>query len=130
MALNLRRYFWHLEGDEPAASKVEAFLAKALPAVASNPETTAHALVPLDLRRASVQSPNQRLRPGFVEFVHYMKAQGVDQVQVTVGNVEPRCSAVRIPASPDGILGSHFWTSSRDDTLWSCWAVLQRHEDG
>jgi hypothetical protein len=35
-----------LEGDEPAADKVEAFLAKALDTIAANPEGTAHALVP------------------------------------------------------------------------------------
>jgi hypothetical protein len=34
-----------LDGDEPAAAKVEAFLAKALDTIASNPQGTAHALV-------------------------------------------------------------------------------------
>jgi hypothetical protein len=36
-----------LDGDEPAAAKVESFLAKALDTIASNPLGTAHALVPL-----------------------------------------------------------------------------------
>jgi hypothetical protein len=35
-----------LEGDEPAADKVEAFLAKALGSIAANPKDTARALVP------------------------------------------------------------------------------------
>lgn len=40
-----------LEGDTPAAAKVEAFLARALEATASEAPSTAGALVPLDMQQ-------------------------------------------------------------------------------
>src|SRR5271166_1142057 len=49
-----------LEGDAPAAAKVEAFLARALDATGSNANITAGAL---DLRRALVQPFGQGIRP-------------------------------------------------------------------
>jgi site-specific recombinase XerD len=76
-----------LEGDEPAADKVEAFLAKAL-AAAANPETTAHALVPwicdVLLSNHSIKAYGR----DFVDFVQHMKTQGVDPLQVTADHVK------------------------------------------
>ena len=76
-----------LEGDEPAADKVEDFLAKAL-AAAANPETTAHALVPwicdVLLSNHSIKAYGR----DFVDFVQHMKAQGVDPLEVTADHVK------------------------------------------
>jgi hypothetical protein len=72
-----------LEGDEPAADKVEAFLDKALAATAADPEGTAHALVPwicdVLLSNHSIKAYGR----DFVDFVQHMKAQGVDPLQAT-----------------------------------------------
>jgi integrase/recombinase XerD len=77
-----------LEGDEPAADKVEAFLAKALDSIAANPEGTAHALVPwicdVLLSNHSIKAYGR----DFVDFVQHMKAQGVDPLQVTADHVK------------------------------------------
>ena len=77
-----------LEGNEPAADKVEAFLAKALDTIAANPEGTAHALVPwicdVLLSNHSIKAYGR----DFVDFVQHMKAQGVDPLQVTADHVK------------------------------------------
>jgi hypothetical protein len=77
-----------LEGDEPAADKVEAFLAKALDTIAANPEDTAHALVPwisdVLLSNHSIKAYGR----DFLDFVQHMKAQGVDPLQVTADHVK------------------------------------------
>src|SRR5712692_2149551 len=77
-----------LEGDQPAADKIEAFLARALPAIASNPESTAHALVPwicdVLLSNHSIKAYGR----DFVDFVRHMDAQGVDPLQVTADHVK------------------------------------------
>ena len=77
-----------LEGDAPAADKVEAFLAKALAATASNAEGTAHALVPwicdVLLSHHSIKAYGR----DFIDFVQHMKAQGVDPLQVTADHVK------------------------------------------
>jgi integrase/recombinase XerD len=77
-----------LEGDEPAADKVEAFLAKALNTIAANPEGTAHALVPwisdVLLSNHSIKAYGR----DFLDFVQHMNAQGVDPLQVTADHVK------------------------------------------
>jgi site-specific recombinase XerD len=77
-----------LEGDEPAADKVEAFLAKALPAVVSDPETTAHALVPWICDALLSNHSIKAYGRDFVDFVRHMEAQGVDPLQVTADHVK------------------------------------------
>jgi hypothetical protein len=77
-----------LEGDEPAADKVEAFQAKALDTIAANPEGTAHALVPWI---CDVLLSNHSIKPyrrDFVDFEQHMKAQGVEPLQVTADHVK------------------------------------------
>jgi hypothetical protein len=67
-----------LEGDAPAAAKVEAFLARALDATGSNANITAGALVPWIcdalLSNHSVKAYGRDL----MDFVRHMQAQGVD----------------------------------------------------
>ena len=67
-----------LEGDAPAATKVEAFLARALEATGSDALTTAGALVPWIcdalLSNHSVKAYGRDL----MDFVRHMQAQGVD----------------------------------------------------
>jgi site-specific recombinase XerD len=77
-----------LEGDQPAADKVAAFLSKALDSIATNPEGTAHALVPwisdVLLSNHSIKAYGR----DFLDFVQHMKAQGVDPLQVTADHVK------------------------------------------
>ena len=67
-----------LEGDAPAAAKVEAFLARALEATGSDATTTAGALVPWIcdalLSNHSVKAYGRDL----MDFLRHMQAQGVD----------------------------------------------------
>jgi site-specific recombinase XerD len=77
-----------LEGDEPAAAKVEAFLAKALDAIAANPQGTAHALVPWICDALLSNHSIKAYGRDFVDFVQHMKAQGVDPLQVTADHVK------------------------------------------
>ena len=67
-----------LEGDAPAAAKVEAFLARALEATGSDAPTTAGALVPWIcdalLSNHSVKAYGRDL----MDFLRHMQAQGVD----------------------------------------------------
>jgi site-specific recombinase XerD len=77
-----------LAGDEPAADKVEAFLAKALPAVTSNPATTAHALVPWICDALLSNHSIKAYGRDFVDFVRHMQAQGVDPLEVTADHVK------------------------------------------
>ena len=66
-----------LEGDAPAADKVEAFLARALEATGSDARATAGALVPWIcdalLSNHSVKAYGRDL----MDFVRHMQAQGV-----------------------------------------------------
>ena len=66
-----------LEGDAPAAARVEAFLAHALEATGSDAPTTAGALVPwicdVLLSNHSVKAYGRDL----MDFVRHMRAQGV-----------------------------------------------------
>src|SRR5712692_9033611 len=77
-----------LEGDQPAADKIEAFLARALPAIASNPETMAHALVPWICDALLSNHSIKAYGRDFVDFVRHMEAQGVDPLQVTADHVK------------------------------------------
>jgi hypothetical protein len=77
-----------LEGDEPAADKVEAFLAKALAATTSNPEGTAHALVPWICDALLSNHSIKAYGRDFLDFVQHMKAQGVDPLEVTADHVK------------------------------------------
>src|SRR5215813_3274024 len=76
-----------LEGDSPAAAKVEAFLAQALEATSSEANLTAGALVPWIcdalLSNHSVKAYGRDL----MDFVRHMQAQGVDPLQVTADHV-------------------------------------------
>jgi integrase/recombinase XerD len=76
-----------LVGDEPAAEKVAAFLAKALPA-AGGPAGPAEALVPwvcdVLLSDHSVKAYGRDL----ADFVRHMEAQGVDPLHVTADHVK------------------------------------------
>ena len=66
-----------LEGDAPAAAKIEAFLAQALEATGSDAPTTAGALVPWIcdalLSNHSVKAYGRDL----MDFLRHMQAQGV-----------------------------------------------------
>jgi site-specific recombinase XerC len=77
-----------LEGDEPAASKVAAFLSRALPATLSGPATTAEALVPWIcdslLSNHSVKAYGRDL----VDFVRHMHAQGASVLDVKADHVK------------------------------------------
>ena len=77
-----------LEGDAPAAAKVEAFLARALEATGSDALTTAGALVPWIcdalLSNHSVKAYGRDL----MDFVRHMQAQGVDPLHVTADHVK------------------------------------------
>jgi hypothetical protein len=71
-----------LEGDAPAADKVEAFLAQALAATGDDAPTTAGALVPWIcdtlLSNHSVKAYGRDL----MDFVRHMQAQRVDPLNV------------------------------------------------
>jgi site-specific recombinase XerD len=78
-----------LDGDAPAAEKVEAFLAKALEATGSEaPSTAAGALVPwlcdVLLSNHSVKAYGRDL----MDFVRHMQAQGVSPLEVTADHVK------------------------------------------
>jgi site-specific recombinase XerD len=77
-----------LDGDEPAAAKVEAFLAKALDTIASNPQGTAHALVPWICDALLSNHSIKAYGRDFVDFVRHMEAHGVDPLQVTADHVK------------------------------------------
>ena len=77
-----------LEGDAPAAAKVEAFLARALEATGSEATRTAGALGPwicdVLLSNHSVKAYGRDL----MDFVRHMRAQGVDPLHVTADHVK------------------------------------------
>ena len=78
-----------LEGDSPAAEKVEAFLARAFSATESDAPSAAAALVPwlcdVLLSNHSVKAYGRDL----MDFVRHMQAQGIDPLHVTADHV--RC---------------------------------------
>ena len=77
-----------LEGDAPAASKVEAFLARALEATGTDAPTTAGALIPWIcdalLSNHSVKAYGRDL----MDFLRHMQAHGVDPLEVTADHVK------------------------------------------
>src|SRR6516165_1201391 len=77
-----------LEGDSPAADKVQAFLANALAATGTDAPTTAGALVPWIcdalLSNHSVKAYGRDL----MDFLRHMQAQGVDPLHVTADHVK------------------------------------------
>ena len=77
-----------LEGDAPAAAKVEAFLAQAFAATGSDAPTTAGALVPWIcdalLSNHSVKAYGRDL----MDFLRHMQAQGVTPLEVTADHVK------------------------------------------
>ena len=77
-----------LEGDAPAAAKVEAFLARALEATGSDAPTTAGALVPWIcdalLSNHSVKAYGRDL----MDFLRQMQSQGVTPLEVTADHVK------------------------------------------
>src|SRR3954451_23321496 len=77
-----------LEGDSPAAAKVEAFLAQALAATGSEANITAGALVPWIcdalLSNHSVKAYGRDL----MDFLRHMQAQGVAPLHVTPDHVK------------------------------------------
>jgi hypothetical protein len=77
-----------LEGDSPAAEKVEAFLARALEATGSQAPTTAGALVPWIcdalLSNHSVKAYGRDL----MDFLRHMQIQGVGPLEVTADHVK------------------------------------------
>ena len=77
-----------LEGDAPAAAKVEAFLARALEATGTDAPTTAGALVPWIcdalLSNHSVKAYGRDL----MDFLRHMQAQGVAPLEVTADHVK------------------------------------------
>ncbi len=77
-----------LEGDAPAAAKVEAFLTQALAACGSDAQRPPAALVPWIcdalLSNHSVKAYGRDL----ADFVRHMQAQGVDPLHVTADHVK------------------------------------------
>jgi integrase/recombinase XerD len=77
-----------LDGDRPAADKVQAFLAGALQALSSQAHTIAGALVPWIcdalLSNHSVKGYGRDL----MDFLRHMQAQGVDPLDVTADHVK------------------------------------------
>src|SRR3954452_15565235 len=77
-----------LEGDAPAADKVQAFLAQALAATGTDAPTTAGALVPWIcdalLSNHSVKAYGRDL----LDFLRHMQAQGVGPLEVTADHVK------------------------------------------
>ncbi len=77
-----------LDGDTPAATKVQAFLANALAASGQDAPTTAGALVPwicdVLLSNHSVKAYGRDL----ADFLRHMQAQGVDPLQVTADHAK------------------------------------------
>src|SRR5919202_1702778 len=76
-----------LEGDAPAADKVQAFLAQALAATGTDAPTAAGALVPWIcdalLSNHSVKAYGRDL----LDFLRDMQAQGVDLLHVTADHI-------------------------------------------
>ena len=77
-----------LEGDAPAAEKVEAFLARAFSATDGGAPSATAALVPwicdVLLSNHSVKAYGRDL----LDFVRHMELQGVDPLQVTADHVK------------------------------------------
>src|SRR3954468_12291805 len=77
-----------LEGDAPAAAKVEAFLARALEATGGDAPTTAGALVPWICDALLSNNSVKAYGRDLMDFVRSMQAQGVDPLHVTADHVK------------------------------------------
>ena len=77
-----------LEGDVPAESKVEAFLARALAATTTDGPTTAAALVPWICDALLSNHSVKAYGRDFMDFVQKMKALGIDPLHVTADHVK------------------------------------------
>ena len=77
-----------LEGDAPAAARVEAFLAHALEATGSDAPTTAGALVPWICDALLSNHSVKAYGRDFMDFVRHMQAQGVAPLEVTADHVK------------------------------------------
>ncbi len=76
-----------LEEDQPVATKVEAFLAKAMAASAER-ESAAHALVPWMCDVLQSKHSLKAYGRDLVDFVRHMEAQGIDPLKVTADHVK------------------------------------------
>jgi hypothetical protein len=77
-----------LEGDSPAAEKVEAFLAKALAATGRDAPTTAAALVPWICDALLSNNSVKAYGRDLMDFLRHMQAQGVSPLDVTADHVK------------------------------------------
>ena len=77
-----------LEGDAPAADKVEAFLARALEATRQRSATAAGALVPWICDALLSNHSVKAYGRDFMDFVRHMQAQGVTPLEVTADHVK------------------------------------------
>src|SRR5437016_33102 len=77
-----------LEGDSPAATKVEAFLAQALAATGSDAPTTAGALVPWICDALLSNNSVKAYGRDLMDFLRHMQAQGVAPLEVTADHVK------------------------------------------
>ena len=76
-----------LEGDAPAADKVQAFLANALEA-SGGPASVAGALVPWICDALLSNHSVKAYGRDFMDFVRHMQAQGVTPLEVTADHVK------------------------------------------
>jgi integrase/recombinase XerD len=77
-----------LDGDAPAADKVQAFLANALQASGDGSATVAEALVPWICDALLSNHSVKAYGRDFMDFVHHMQAQGVKPLEVTADHVK------------------------------------------
>src|SRR3954451_24801439 len=77
-----------LEGDSPAAAKVEAFLAQALAATGSEANITAGALVPWICEALLSNHSVKAFGRDLMDFLRHMQAQGVDPLHVTADHIK------------------------------------------
>src|SRR4051812_32212435 len=77
-----------LEGDAPAAEKVEAFLARALEATGGGAPTTAGGLVPWVFDALLSNHSVKAYCRGLMDFLRHMQARGVTPLEVTADHVK------------------------------------------
>ncbi len=77
-----------LDGDAPAADKVQAFLARALEATGSDGDRAAAALVPWICDALLSNHSVKAYGRDFLDFVRHMQAQGVAPLAVTADHVK------------------------------------------
>jgi site-specific recombinase XerD len=77
-----------LEGDAPAADKVQTFLARALEASGSGADQAAAALVPWICDALLSNHSVKAYGRDFLDFVRHMQAQGVAPLEVTADHVK------------------------------------------